>query len=72
MHTYFIFFKERKNVSYTRFAFHSKNSQINYTVKYLKQNASDLKINSKGSTNFLGIFWYHKEVCLAKYQNKRE
>ena len=56
MDTYFIFFKERKNVSYTRFAFHSKNSQINYTVKYLKQNASDLKINSKGSTNFLGIF----------------
>jgi hypothetical protein len=29
-----IFFKE-KNVSFTRFAFHSKNSQINYTMKYL-------------------------------------
>ena len=35
MHTYF-FFKE-KNVSNTRFVFHSKNPQINYTVKYLKK-----------------------------------
>jgi hypothetical protein len=26
-----------KNVSYTKFAFHSKNSQINYTVKYLEK-----------------------------------
>jgi hypothetical protein len=30
MHTFFSF---EKNVSYIEFAFHSKNPQINYTVK---------------------------------------
>ena len=71
MHTYFIFLRE-KNISYIRFVFHSKNSHINYTVKYLKKNARYLKINSKGSTNYFGIFWYHKGPRLARYQNKKE
>ena len=35
MHTYFL--KKEKNVSNTRFVFHSKNLQINYIVKYLKK-----------------------------------
>jgi hypothetical protein len=35
MQTYFFF--KKFFLSYTRFAFHSKNSQINYTVKYLKK-----------------------------------
>jgi hypothetical protein len=48
MHTYFF---KKKNVSNIEFAFHSKNSQIKYIVKYPKKNTSDLHINSKSSMN---------------------
>jgi hypothetical protein len=37
MHTYFFYFLNEKNISYTGFAFHSKNTQINFRVKYLKK-----------------------------------
>jgi hypothetical protein len=47
-----LFFK-KKNVLYTGFVFHIKNSQINYTVKYLKKH--------KRSINKF------KKVCLAGY-----
>ena len=38
MHVFFLFFYFFiKKVSYIGFAFHSKNSKINYAVKYLKK-----------------------------------
>jgi len=54
MHVYIFFLK--KKISYTEFVFHSKNSQINYIVKYLKKNVRHLQINSKGSTNIFEVF----------------
>jgi len=74
MHAYFFIFLLKK-VSYTRFAFHNKNSQINYTVKYIKKNMKDLQINSKGPTNIFEIFWYYKEahwldIKIKKGENK--
>jgi len=68
MYIYIYFLKK---VSYTEFVFHSKNSQINYIVKYLKKNVRHLQINSKGSTKYFWIF-YIKKIRLAKYQNKKE
>ena len=53
MHIYFFIFLNEKNISYTGFTFHSKNTQINFRVKYLKK--------YKGPTNkfkkFHKCFW---------------
>jgi len=51
MQTYcFVFLKY---ISYTKFLFHSKNSQINYTVKYLKKTRGTYKQIQKDPRNIL-------------------
>jgi hypothetical protein len=42
-----------KYISYTEFLFHSKNSQINYTVKYLKKTRGTYKQIQKDPRNIL-------------------
>jgi hypothetical protein len=64
-----IFLKE-KNISYTGFAFHSKNSQIKYTVKYLKKYKGPIN-KFKKLHEFSWNFLISRKACLTRYQNKK-
>jgi hypothetical protein len=72
MHVYFFYYYYFvKKISYIGFAFHSKNSKINYTVKYFKKNTRDPQINSKNSRIFLEFSNIQKELVQPDIKTKR-
>ena len=72
MHPYIVFiFLKKKYISYTRFAFHNKNSHIDYIVKYLKIQEV-LRNKLKKINKLFKIFLiFEKFLFLARYQNKK-
>ena len=72
MHPYIVFiFLKKKYISYTGFAFHNKNSHIDYIVKYLKIQEVLINKFKKNQQIVLEFFDIRNVFFLARYQNKK-